>query len=214
MSRQQAPDGSLSTVNAMETRSVPTRLTLISHAPTLALKRAYFPSDEPLLEDAADKIIALQWTSPRAQQVLCGPELRTRQTAKALGLEPVIDPALTDVDYGAWKGKRIDEIQETDPEALVQWLTDPDASPHGGESCLHLINRAKQWMAAQVGSGHTVAVTHPAVIRAAVLSALEAPPGAFWKIEIAPLTITDLRFNGRFWIARTVGCSPRDASAV
>ena len=45
------------------------------------------------------------------------------------------------------------------------------------------------------------AVTHPAVIRAAILIALEAPPKSFWRIDIAPASRTVLHFRGR-WTLR------------
>ena len=54
---------------------------------------------------------------------------------------------------------------------------------------------------------HTIAVTHPAVIRAAIVHALQVPLPAFWRFDIAPLSLTDLRFNGGVWSVRCAGCS-------
>jgi broad specificity phosphatase PhoE len=147
----------------------------------------------------------------RAQHVLCGPERRAHQTAKALGLEPSVSVALGDVDYGTWQGKGLDDIQASDPEGLADWLTDMHAVPHGGESLAQLIARVGQWMDRQTSMGHTVGVTHPAVIRVAILCAIQAPPQSFWRIEIGPLSITDLRFNGTLWTVRSAGCSLREA---
>jgi broad specificity phosphatase PhoE len=190
-----------------EPQTLPARITLISHAATLALKRASFPLDEALVEGEPEKIAALGWTSPRIQQVCTGPEQRTRQTATALGLEGSVESGLADVNYGEWSGKQIDEIQASDPIGLAAWLTDVSAAPHGGESFVQLIVRVGHWMEAQTGAGHTLAVTHPAVIRAAILYSLQAPPESFWRLEIAPLSVTDLRFNGRLWTARSTGCA-------
>lgn len=144
--------------------------------------------------------------SPKAQHVWCGPEKRTQQTAKALGLEPAISLELADINYGMWSGKEIDEIQTSDPEGLADWLTNPSAAPHGGHSLVQLIARVESWMANQMSGGHTLAVTHPAVIRAAILCALHVLPEAFWRVEIAPLSITDLRYSGQFWTVRSTGC--------
>jgi broad specificity phosphatase PhoE len=190
---------------------LPTRATLISHAATVALKRASIPLDEPLLEGESAKIAALAWIPPRAQTVCCGPELRTQQTAKAFGLQPSITPELRDVDYGTWKGKEIEEIHAIDPEGLANWLTDGNAAPHNGESFTSLIERVQHWMDGRAGTGHTVAITHPAVIRAAILYAMHAPPESFWRIEIGPLSITDLRFNGRLWTVRSMGRTLRNS---
>jgi broad specificity phosphatase PhoE len=198
--------GTLSAMEPSETQVIPARLALISHAATLALRRASFPLDEPVIEGELEKIAALGWLSPRAQQVLCGPEQRAQQTAKALGLEASVAAELADVDYASWRGKEVHEIHASDPDGLAAWLTDVEAAPHGGESFVQLIARVGRWMADQTAAGHTVAVTHPSVIRAAILCTLQAPPQSFWRIEIAPLSVTDLRFNGRLWTARSTGC--------
>ena len=198
-------DGNLAAMEALESQTLPARMTLISHAPTLATKRASFPLDEPLLEGESQKISATGWTVPRAQYVWCGPEQRTRQTAEALGLKPSVVMELSDVDYGSWGGKPIEDVQESDLEGLTSWLTDIDATPHGGESLAHLIARVQRWMDGQTNAGHIIAVTHPAVIRAAIICTLLAPAESFWKVEVPPLSITDLRFNGRFWTMRSAG---------
>jgi len=190
----------------LETQTLPARLTFISHAATLALRRASFPLDEPVIEGELEKIAALGWLAPRAQQVLCGLEQRAQQTANALGLEASVATELGDVDYRAWRGKEVHEIHASDPDGLAVWLTDVEAAPHGGESFAQLITRVGSWMADQTAAGHTIAVTHPSVIRAAILCTLQAPPQSFWRIEIAPLSVTDLRFNGRLWTARSTGC--------
>jgi broad specificity phosphatase PhoE len=193
----------------LESQALPTRITLISHASTVALRYASFPLDEPLIEGEIEKIAALGWITPRARHIWCGPERRTQETAKALGLKAAVSADLGDVNYGIWQGKEIDDIQTSDPEGLADWLTNVNAAPHGGESFAQLIARIRQWMECQTSAGHTIAVTHPAVIRAAILCAIQAPPESFWRIEIAPLSITDLRFNGKLWTARSTGCSLR-----
>jgi broad specificity phosphatase PhoE len=207
-------DGTLATEKPLESQPIPTRITFISHATTAAVRHASFPSNEPLIEGEIEKIASIKWVAPRAQTVLCGPEQRTQQTAKALGFEPSISSDLADVNYGVWEGKRIDDIQTGDPAGLADWLTNVHASPHGGESISQAIQRVQQWMDRQPGTGHIIAMTHPAVIRAAILCAMHAPPESFWRIEIATLSITDLRFNGKFWTVRSAGSSLRFDNTV
>ncbi len=48
-----------------------------------------------------------------------------------------------------------------------------------------------------------VAVAHPAVIRAAILIALDAPPKSFWRIDIAPVSRTVMHFRGHAWTLRS-----------
>ena len=183
-----------------------TRLALISHAATEAQRRSAFPLDEPLEERELAKIADLGWQAPRAQTVLSGPERRVQQTAQALGISAEIAVELRDCDYGAWSGSTLAEVEQRHPEEVVAWLTNPGAAPHGGESILQLIARIAGWLEEQRVADHTIAVTHPAVIRSAIVHALQAPPSSFWRIDIAPLSLTDLRWNGRVWTLRSGSC--------
>ena len=199
-------DGNLSAVKPLEPQVLPSRITLISHAATLASRHRSFPLDEPVTEGELEKVAAIRWAGPRAQQVCCGPERRTWQTATALGLRPTETVEIGECNYGMWGGKQIDEIQASNPAGLAAWLTDVQATPHGGESIAQLVARVGAWLEKQANAGHTVAVTHPAVIRGAILCCLQAPLTSFWRLDIAPLSVTDLRFNGRSWTARSSGC--------
>jgi broad specificity phosphatase PhoE len=186
---------------------VASRLTLIAHAATEAQRRAAFPLDEPLEQREMAKIAALGWKAPRAHRVVSGPECRAKQTAKALGLSAENAAELRDCDYGAWRGYTLSEVEQRQPEEVLAWLTDPRAAPHGGESILQLITRMGDWLKEQSAVDHTIAVTHPAVIRSVLVHALQSPPSSFWRIDIAPLSLTDLRWNGRVWTVRSSGCA-------
>lgn len=191
----------------MERHAPATRLTFISHAATAAQRRAAFSLDEELGEAASAKIASLGWIAPRTQQVFSGPELRTRQTAEALGLAPATATGLRDCDYGRWAGLELGDVQLHEPDNMMAWLTDPAAAPHGGESVKDLVARVGRWLDEQREAGHTLAITHPAVIRAAVVYALDAPLQLFWRIDVSPLSLTDLRFTGRVWTLRLLGCA-------
>jgi broad specificity phosphatase PhoE len=183
---------------------VPARLTLISHAPTAATRTSAFPSDEPLEESILAKLTTLNWQPPRSNKILTAPELRSQQTAKALHLAGTPTPELRDLHFGIWQRRTLADLHAEDSQAIAQWLTDPTAAPHNGESIASLITRIAEWLdtLATEAALHTIAITHPAVIRAAILHTLNAPPQSFWRIDIAPLTLTDLRHNGRVWTLR------------
>jgi broad specificity phosphatase PhoE len=132
--------------------------------------------------------------------------MRTRQTAEWLGENAQIDEALRDCDWGRWHGQSIKDLQRLEPEALHAWLGDPDAAPHGGESVAQLSERVAAWLAAlQTTSGHVVAVTHPFIIRAALMQVLQGE--AFHSIDVEPLAVVELRFFGR-WRLRLSGIDP------
>ncbi|MGC8550332.1 MAG: histidine phosphatase family protein [Acidobacteriaceae bacterium] len=93
-----------------------------------------------------------------------------------------------------------------DPTWFQRRLTDIDSAPHGGESIANFLGRIECWLAGQHSFGHTVAITHPAVVRATVVLTLQAPAQSFWRIDSPPVSITDLRSNGQSWSLRRSGC--------
>ncbi|MCJ8205033.1 histidine phosphatase family protein [Pseudomonas sp. RGM2987] len=174
-----------------------TRLTLICHARTVAQKQARFGLDEPLDADWLAKRADSDHRCRGVGQWLCGPELRARQSAEWFGAEPQVTPALADCDFGRWRGSCVDDLLKTEPQAVQTWLDDPQAAPHGGESIARLCQRVDEWMASlQDRPGHVLAVTHPFVIRAALVTALGCPAASFNRIDIEPLSAVELRFNG------------------
>ena len=177
-----------------------TRLTLMSHATTDAVRASRFPSDG----DTADltHLASGLTVSVHAGRWLAGPEQRATSTAVALaGSRPVvIDPELRDWNVDRWRGRTLAELSESEPEALGLWVSDPGAAPHGGESLLDLLGRVGRWLRDQEGAESRVAaVTHPAVLRAAVVRALEAGPAVFWHIDVTPLSRVRLSHDGRRW---------------
>ncbi|MCA4718045.1 histidine phosphatase family protein, partial [Mycobacterium avium] len=49
---------------------------------------------------------------------------------------------------------------------------------------------------------HTAAVTHPAVIRAAIAAALDADPASFWRVDVAPAAYVVMHHRGGRWTLR------------
>jgi broad specificity phosphatase PhoE len=186
-------------------RSIVTSLTLVSHASTRALRRALFPCDEPL-DPSAFRKASVAESLRHAQHAWTGPERRATQTAQALALEAVTEPALRDCDYGRWRGRSLEELQAEEPEAITSWLTDPHSAPHGGESICDVLHRVGGWLDAKASArGHVVAVTHPAIVRAAIIHAIAAAASTFWRIDVAPLTRTELRARNGGWTLRSSG---------
>jgi broad specificity phosphatase PhoE len=178
------------------------RLVLLRHASTDAVRRAAFPVDEPLDAGGAAAARALAGTLGRGE-ALCGPAERARATAAAAGLHARVEPALDECDFGAWRGRTLAEVHAEDPDGATAWMTDPAARPHGGEALTMFAARVGAWLDAQAeGGGRTVAVTHGGVVKAAVVRALGAPIDAFWRIDVAPLRVTELHaHDGRWTVA-------------
>ena len=186
-----------------------TRLTLICHARTVAQKQARFGLEEPV---DADWLAQRPEVGPQlghryrnVRHLLCGPELRTRQTVDLFGAHPEVVQALADCDFGRWRGLSLDEVFRAEPQAVQTWLDDSEAAPHGGESVARLCQRVGDWLASlQDRPGHWLAVTHPFVIRAALVKVLDCSAATFNRLDIEPLSTVELRFNG-VWRMRTQG---------
>lgn len=181
------------------------RLTLICHAPVAVPRAAGFPLDEPADPVALAEVPKLARGLGRFARLWTAPELRARQTADTLGSGATVVPDLRDCNYGSWRGRSLVDINRNDPEGASSWLADAGAAPHGGESIVDLLHRVGSWLSDIQDADHTIAVTHPAVIRAAIVHILGAPAEAFWRIDIEPLAVTDLRRNARRWTLRSVG---------
>jgi broad specificity phosphatase PhoE len=182
------------------------RLTLICHASTKALRAATFGGDDPIDDVGRRKAEELAGSIRRADQVWTSPALRARETAAALGLTAAVEERLRDCDYGRWTGKKFTQVLVREPRKLASWISNPSSAPHGGESIPQVMERVASWIR-EPGRDkiHTVAITHAAVIRAAIVFVIEAQLQSFWRIDVAPLSLTDLRTNGRRWVLRSMG---------
>jgi broad specificity phosphatase PhoE len=188
-------------------------LLLVRHASTSATRATAFPHDEPLDERGRAEAARLGGALPRRCDVLSSPALRCRETAQAAGLEAVEAAALAECDFGTWTGLTLEEVHARDPEGAGAWMLDPDAAPHQGESLRAFAARVAAWLDAQAKlDGSAAAITHGGVVKAAVVRALGAPLQAFWRIDAAPLSITELHaHDGRWTVAAVNRPLPRQA---
>lgn len=179
------------------------RLTLLAAAPGPALRVARFDDDQSLDERGLEAARAAAPALPPAARYVTAPSLRCRQTADALGLSAVVEPALRDVDMGTWRGRTLGDLAAADPGGLGAWTSDPAATPHGGESVAGLCERVGTWLdALPEGTGRVLAVTEPAVVRAAIVHALATPPAAFWRIDVPPLSCARFTAHAGRWNLR------------
>lgn len=183
------------------------RLLLVRHAATAATRAHRFPADEALDASGVTGAEALSRALPAdCGELLCSPALRCRQTAEAAGLgTPELDPRLLEADFGTWAGRSLEEVHAVEPQAAERWMTDPEAAPHGGESLVAFSARVAGWLDDQAGrDGRAVAITHGGVVKAALVHALAAPVSSFWRVDVAPLSITTLHAHDRRWtVVRT-----------
>ncbi|WP_093929304.1 histidine phosphatase family protein [Streptomyces sp. ok210] len=179
---------------------------LISPALNAALREARFDGDAPLDASGVRRAHAAAAAVPAADRRVHGSDERCTGTAKALGLRSEPEPALRGWDLGRWRGQRLAQVSQDEPEAVSAWLSDPSAAPHNGESLLDLHARVGGWLDSLHGEGAedggVLAVVEPAAVRAAIVHALSLPPQAFWRLDVAPLTLTELSGRSGRWNLR------------
>jgi broad specificity phosphatase PhoE len=182
------------------------RLDLLAHGASSAIRAGRFPDDEALEASAVAALEALSGRLRSYHCVLTSPSRAARETAAALGLEAGVEEALKDCDYGRWRGLEVADVVAREPEAYAAWLADPAAAPHGGEPLAALIERAGVWLGQSLTrEGATLGVTHAAVVRAAIVSALRAGSSAFWRIDVAPLWVARLSGHAGRWNLAALG---------
>ncbi|MFD4529366.1 histidine phosphatase family protein [Streptomyces sp. NPDC058470] len=179
------------------------RVTFISPAMNRSLREARFDDGSPLDASGAARAESAAGTLPTADRVLVSPTVRCRETASALGLAARDEPGLRAPDMGRWRGRTLDEVGGAEPDAMARWLTDPAAAPPGGESVRDLCERVAGWLDASAEvTGRTLAVVEPEIVRAVVVTVLKAPQAAFWRLDVPPLTATEVSGRSGRWNLR------------
>ncbi len=194
-----------STITAMTSR-----VSLVAAARSSTLLGERFDDDRPLDHTG---LYEIRLAAPALMQLAtaelryCSPTPRSRATGDALGFAPLVQPALRDCDMGRWRGCTLADVTACEPAAVDAWLADPRSAPHGGEPLLAFISRIGGWLDTRpVCEGAIVAVAEPAVVRAALVYALKAPPSAYWSVDVGPLsTVTLTGVPGRWSLRLEAG---------
>lgn len=177
------------------------RLLWVAHAPTTGMREMIF-GDRSSLAAPAD---VEPWVE-RVHGWRCGPEPACLETARALGLEADVDAGLAGPDAGAWSGRGLASVMETDPATLGAWLRDPSVTPPGGESLTALLTRVGHWIDRQDWpDGASGLVVSPLVAKAAAVHALGASAETLLRIDLAPLERVVISRQADRWRVRRLG---------
>jgi broad specificity phosphatase PhoE len=142
------------------------------------------------------------------QAVLSSPQRRTQQTAQAIArlhqLPVRTEPALAEVWLGRWQGMTWNDIKE-DPD-VARYLADPthvcDAFEPGTsvhERVVGLVERQRSG-----AEGSMVLVSHGDPLRILLAHYLSLPLAAYRRLEIAPASVSVLRFGVPFGVRMTL----------
>jgi len=170
--------------------SAATQLWLIRHAPVDGPRGVIHAADAPADLSDISAFAALKLRLPDHAHVVCSPMRRTRETAAMLRLDAADEADFAEQDFGAWTGRRHDDLATELGAAYQQFWKSPASSrPPGGESFVDQIERARTGLA-RLPAGDAVLVVHSGTIRAVLAIALELSPDNALRFSIDPLSLT------------------------
>ena len=187
-----------------------TNLWLIRHAPVDGPRGIIHGPDAPADTSDAAAMAALNAKLPANAFAVCSPARRTWETAIALGLDPAREAAFREQDFGAWTGRRHNDLVAELGDAYREfWKSPASNAPPGGESFVDQIDRARDGLS-RLPAGEAVLVVHSGTIRAVLALALDLTPDSALRFVIDPLSLTRIdrldagwrvvAVNQRWWV--------------
>ena len=191
------------------------RLILVRHGETAWNRekvfrgRADIPLSERGLRQAeltARALHGCHWllaASATVEAIYTSPLQRSLRTAEAIarhtGVSLRTEPALTDIDFGAWTGMPRAQVKEQFPDLYKQWKNEPEnlCQLPRGESLKDVWKRARDFLRAvrEKHQGVAIAVTHRVVLKALILAALGLGPEHFWSLRMDTCSLSALDFE-------------------
>ena len=156
-------------------------------------------------QEQAEGLIARIGTLP-VRAIVRSPLLRCERTvaplAAVLGLDPVVDERISEVDYGAWTGRKIGELVKEPLWAVVQQQPSAAVFPDG-EGLAQVQARAvaavrehDRRLAEEHGADVLwVACTHGDVIKSVLADALGSHLDSFQRINADPASVSVVRYT-------------------
>jgi broad specificity phosphatase PhoE/ribonuclease HI len=135
--------------------------------------------------------------------VVASPIRRTQETANiianSLSLGVTTNDNIAEISFGDWDGFTNDEVAEKWPAEMADWRGSWTIAPPNGESLEDFDTRVQlgRREILEENRGKTVVVvSHVMPIRGFIKAALDANEAVYWRPQIAPCSITIIRFWG------------------
>lgn len=136
------------------------------------------------------------------QRIVSSPLLRCTATARfvgeRLGVPVEIDQRLIEIAHGTWEGRYRDELAAHDPERYRAWREHPaQVAFERGETLNEVAARWQNFAATLVDApADVLVVTHDAVVRCALLDAMQRSLDDFWRVQVENAAFAVLRSEG------------------
>jgi phosphoserine phosphatase len=145
----------------------------------------------------ADKKLEAVYTSPliRARKIAEG-------IAKNHSLKLIIDPALTDFDYGEWQGMPLKDVKDIYKKLYINWTKSPEKVEMPGGESLDDVRKRTLGVIEKIVKKHkgiVVMVSHRVVNKVIICALLGLDNSHFWNIRQDTCGITSFSYeDGRF----------------
>jgi probable phosphoglycerate mutase len=200
----------------MGKKSDATRLLLVRHGEVEegARGRIYGRLDPALAPDgrAQAEAIARHVATEHPVAIVTSPSLRARDSAAplaaALGLTPIVEPRLREIEFGVLEGLTFAEAEQRDPVTWREWMERPGEVRFPGGECWDEIRARAVEAAESIAAAHPRAsvavVTHGGVIRALLAEALALPASRVFRMDVGFGSLTILRREPFGWMVEAV----------
>ena len=139
--------------------------------------------------------------------IYSSPMKRTRATAadlaRRVGIDPQYRDGLREIEYGAWEGRTVEQVDREFHDDYVRWTADPAwNAPTGGELASTIASRALaviEEVRETHRTGSVLLVSHKATIRIVLCSLLGIDVGRFryrFACPVASLSVVELASHG------------------
>jgi alpha-ribazole phosphatase/probable phosphoglycerate mutase len=168
-----------------------TRFLLLRHATPEGgpQPKIYGELDLPLSEEGRAQARTIAARLEKVNTVYSSPRKRALETARIVApqLEPQIDPALREIDFGLFEGLTYDQAQKAEPALYQLWMERPtEVSFPGGESWPQLRERVSE-LARQIRARHAgekiLIVAHGGPLRALLADAMGLPDENIFRLD-------------------------------
>jgi probable phosphoglycerate mutase len=135
--------------------------------------------------------------------VIASPIRRTVETARVIasqvGIHEKTDERFAEISFGDWDGLTHDQAQQLDSELFESWRGSWTVAPPNGENLADFDARVLDGLGDVIeqNPGKTIAiVAHVMPIRGVIRAAINGANDVYWRVQVAPCSITILRFWG------------------
>jgi probable phosphomutase (TIGR03848 family) len=155
--------------------------------------------------EQADAVVERLSSQP-IKALVSSPLLRCLRTvgplAAALGIEPVLDERLSEVDYGQWTGRKLGDLVNEPLWKVVQAQPSAAVFPDGeglaqvqGRAVAAVREHDRRLAEVHEGDALWVACTHGDVIKAVLADALGTHLDSFQRIVADPASMSVIRYT-------------------